>query len=166
MRSLPRSVLPLLYSKANAHPWRLLCRKPGLSWPSSVVIESDSGKLMPGIEPRMINYGKGLNHRRSGLPRYEKGSAIHQSFWTTCSFLSFFSYLDVIVAISILLHWRRRIMPSVLLSTTHRRKRSRPRTWQTMPALVLIVFLVSAFMLIVLTKPYQFWTPWLTLTLR
>ena len=59
--------------------------------------------------------------------------------------LFFSSHLDVMVAIWILLLWRRHIMPSLLSSTAHRRKRSRPRTWQIMPLLVLIVLLPSTF---------------------
>ena len=171
MRSLPRSVLPLLYLRVNTHPWRLLCRRRSLSWPSSVVIESDSGKPMLGIGPRMISWGKKLNRQRNVLPRYEKGNAvlsIYLGLWMTRTllFLSFFSHLDVMVAIWILLPWRRRIMPFVLLSTTHRKKRSRPRTWRIMPLLVFIVLLASTLKLIVLTNPYQLWSLWLTLMLR
>lgn len=154
MRSLPRSVLPLLYLKTNTYPWRLLCRRPSLNWPSSVVIESDSGKLMPRIGPRMISWGKELNHQRNVLPRYETGSAVLsmcQGFEWPAPF--FLSHLDVMVAIWNLLLWRRHIMLSLLLSTTHRRKRSRPRTWQIMPLLVLIVLLTSTLMLSVPAKP-------------
>jgi hypothetical protein len=43
-------------------------------------------------------------------------------------------------------------MLSLLLSTTHRRKRSRPRTWQIMLLLVLTVLLASALILIVGTN--------------
>ena len=43
-------------------------------------------------------------------------------------------------------------MLSLLLSTTHRRKRSRPRTWQIMLLLVLIVLLASTRILIVATN--------------
>ena len=90
MQSLPKSVLPILYLKANTYPWRLLCRRPSPNWPSSVVIANDSGKLMPRIGPRMISWEKKLNHRRNVLPLCETGNPVlsYRGFeWPSSFFL-------------------------------------------------------------------------------
>ena len=167
MRSLPRFVLPLLYLKANIYPRRLLCWRPSPSWPSSVVIESYSGKLMPRIGSRMVSWGKELNSRRKVLLRYENGSAVlsmYEGFEWPASYSFFFPFP---------LRCDGRDMDFASLTKAHHALRiiidnaqSRPSTWQIMPLLVLIVLLTSTLMLIVLTNPYQLWSPWLTLTLR